>query len=121
MESSIEHTDRMTVLNLSGRFDAHTAPPVRDVLTKLIDQGHQYILVDMAEVTFVDSTGFSVLVGGMKGCRRIGGDLVLMHLQQPVRIIFELTRLDKAFDIYPDRPTAEATWRKMHSSRERKG
>jgi anti-sigma B factor antagonist len=83
METLIEHTSEMTLLTLSGRFDAHTAPPVRDALAKLIAEKRQHILVDMANETFVDSTGFSVLVGGMKGCRKIGGDLALMHLRCP--------------------------------------
>ena len=108
MDTKIEHTDQMTILTLSGRFDAHVAPQVRESLLRLLDEGHNHVLVDMAEVNFVDSTGLSVLVSGMKRCRQAGGDLALMQLQQPVRIIFELTRLDKAFEIYPDRAMAEA-------------
>ncbi len=109
METQVEHTERLTILSLSGRFDAHTAPQVRDTLLRLLDEGHHHILVDMARVNFVDSTGLSTLVGGMKRCRQAGGDLSLMQIQPPVRIIFELTRLDKAFEIYPDRETALAS------------
>lgn len=108
METKVEHTDRLTIFALSGRLDAHTAPQVREMLLRLLDEGHHHILVDMAKVNFVDSTGLSILVSGMKRCRQARGDLALMQLQQPVRIIFELTRLDKAFEIYPDRETAEA-------------
>lgn len=108
METRVEHTDQTSILILSGRFDAHTAPQVRSVLADLLEQGHSRVLVDMAEVGFVDSTGLSVLVSGMKHCRQAGGDLVLAQLGRPVRLIFELTRLDKAFGIYPDRVTALA-------------
>lgn len=109
METRVEHTDQTSILTLSGRFDAHTAPQVREVLLQLLNEGHHRILVDMATVNFVDSTGLSTLVSGMKRCRQAGGDLALAQLQQPVRIIFELTRLDKAFEIYPDRATAQAS------------
>lgn len=109
MEAKVEHTPKMTIVTLAGRFDAHTAPQVREVLLQLLDEGRHHILVDMAAVNFVDSTGLSTLVSGMKRSRQAGGDLALMQLQRPVRVIVELTRLDKAFNIYPDRATAEAS------------
>ena len=108
METKTEHTEQTSIVTLSGRLDAHTVPQVRGVVTDLMDQGHHRILVDMSGVNFVDSTGLSVLVSGMKRCRQAGGDLVLAHLARPLRLIFELTRLDKAFEIFPDRATALA-------------
>lgn len=106
MKTEVEHTNRLTILSPSGRLDAHAAPEMRDMLHRLQDEGHHQILVDMSSVSFVDSTGLTVLVSGMKRCRQAGGDLALTQLQQSVRIIFELTRLDKAFEIHPDRATA---------------
>ena len=108
MEIGIEHLDQITIFSLSGTLDTHTALDVREELLDLIDNGHYRILVDMAGVTFVDSTGLATLVSGMKRCRHRGGDLGLVQLQQRVRIIFELTRLDAAFEIYPDREAALA-------------
>jgi len=108
VQTDVEHAGRVTVLTLSGRFDAHTAQQVWDALLRLLDKGCYYILVDMARVSFLDSTGLSTLVSGMKRCRQAGGDLVLAQLQQPVRVIFDLTRLDRAFEIYPNRATAQA-------------
>lgn len=57
-------------------------------------------MVNLEQVNFVDSTALATLVQGMKRARQQGGDLYLAHLQPPVRMIFELTRLDKAFAIY---------------------
>jgi anti-sigma B factor antagonist len=57
-------------------------------------------VVDLEGVSFIDSTGLATLVQGMKRCREEQGDLYLVGLRQPIRIIFELTRLDKAFKIY---------------------
>ncbi len=56
--------------------------------------------MNLAGVQFVDSTALATLVQGMKRCRQLKGDLRLCGLQQPVRMIFELTRLDKAFEIF---------------------
>lgn len=88
-------------LLLSGRFDSVEANAVKEWFKQQLDTGQKQLLVNLSGVTFIDSTALSVLVQGLKNCREIGAALKLCSLQQPVRIIFELTRLDKAFDIYP--------------------
>lgn len=88
------------VLRLTGRFDAHEIKPVVEWLQAQVDALHPNLVVDLAGVNFIDSTALSALVRGLKHCRERGGDLHLCSLQQPVRVIFELTRLDKAFDIF---------------------
>ena len=65
-------------------------------------------VVNLGGVSFMDSAALATLVLAMKRCRQAGGDLRLCNLQQPVRIIFELTRLDKAFDIYASETEALA-------------
>ena len=70
------------ILTLSGRFDARAAP--------------------IAQKQFQAATaGLSTLVQALNHARQLNGDVRLCGLQQPVRIIFELTRLDKVFDIFP--------------------
>jgi anti-sigma B factor antagonist len=89
------------ILELTGRLDTYTAPPVRQWLEEMTSNGPAMIVVNLEKVNFLDSTGLATLVQGMKRCRQTTGDLRLCNLQQPVRLIFELTRLDKAFEIYP--------------------
>lgn len=96
----------VAILELSGRFDAYEAPAVREWLEKTEESGSTKVVVNLAGVNFIDSTGMSTLVQGMKHCRQQGGDLYLCSLQKPVCIIFELTRLDKAFQIYSDEEEA---------------
>ena len=90
----------ISVLQLKGRFDAHEVEPVNAWIQEVIAQDKVKVVVNLAGVNFIDSTALSTLVRGMKKCREKQGDLHLCCLQQPVRVIFELTRLDKAFDIY---------------------
>ena len=66
------------------------------------------IVVSLAEVNFIDSSGLACLVQGMKHCRSAGGDLYLCELRQPVRGIFELTRLDRAFVVLGSESEAAA-------------
>ncbi len=96
----------ITVLSLDGRFDAHNAPEVVEWLEKNIEANAAQLVINLAEVKFIDSTALAALVKGIKRCRQLGGDLRLCGLQKPVQIIFELTRLDKAFYIYADEKAA---------------
>ena len=98
------------VLTLQGRFDAHTVPAANDWLEEVTSKLPPQIVVNMVDVNFVDSAGLAALVRGMKRSRELGGNLVIFGLQQPVRIIFELTRLDKAIDIFDDEESAIAAF-----------
>ncbi len=90
----------IAVLRLKGRFDAHEVEPVNAWLQEQVEKGNIKIIINLDGVNFIDSTALSTLVRGLKKCRENHGDLHLCTLQQPVRVIFELTRLDKAFDIF---------------------
>jgi anti-sigma B factor antagonist len=104
MQIESQMTKNVAVLELAGRFDAYTAPEVTTLLER--SAAPPRVVVDLRGVSFIDSTALAVLVRGMKQCRQRDGDLHLCGLQQPVRIIFELTRLDKAIRIFPARDEA---------------
>ncbi|HNM38329.1 MAG TPA: STAS domain-containing protein, partial [Anaerolineales bacterium] len=87
-------------LKLKGRFDAHEVEPVNAWLAEQTNANQVKLIVNLEGVNFIDSTALSTLVRGLKLCREKNGDLHVCSLQQPVRVIFELTRLDKAFDIF---------------------
>jgi anti-anti-sigma factor len=88
------------ILALTGRFDVTTAAQVRDWLEAAVEKESPFLVVNLKEVEFMDSTGLSTLVHGMKRSREKDGNLYLSNLQQPVRLIFELTRLAQWFDIF---------------------
>ncbi|MFN8464507.1 MAG: STAS domain-containing protein [Caldilineaceae bacterium] len=110
MKITTQKTQGVTVLRLGGRFDAHEVPGVRKALGDVTEQGDSKIVVNLAEVNFIDSSGLASLVQGMKHCRSAGGDLYLCELRQPVRVIFELTRLDRAFAVLGDEAEALAAF-----------
>lgn len=90
----------IAVIKPEGRSDAFQAPDLADALAEKEHAGVRYIVVNMANVDFVDSMALSTLVQGLKHALQVGGELYLCNVQQPVRIIFELTRLDKVFLIF---------------------
>lgn len=100
MELASSTINSIRILQLQGRFDAHGAPQVAQWLQEAWAQSPARVVVNLEGVNFADSTALATLVQGMKHCRENGGDLSLCCLQQPVRIIFELTRLDRAFAIF---------------------
>ena len=94
-----------SVVDLEGRLDAHQSKQVTQKLSEAVS-ANSHIVVNLRKVNFIDSTGLATLVKGMRQSREMAGDLVLCELQQPVRIIFELTRLDLAFQIYASEQAA---------------
>jgi anti-anti-sigma factor len=88
------------ILKLEGRFETQTAPSVRKWFDDTTLLKPAYLVVNMENVSFIDSTGLSSLIHGMKRARELNGDLRLCGLQQSTRMIFELTRLDKVFEIF---------------------
>ena len=98
MEIVAHETNGIAVIQLKGRFDAHEVAEVRKALT--VTPTQKRLLVNLAQVTFIDSSALACLVQTMKHCREAEGDLYLCELAQPLRVIFELTRLDKAFEIF---------------------
>jgi len=110
MEITERHIDDVQILELSGRFDISTADSVLQWIDTMTETPPAKIVINMTQVSFVDSTGLSTLVQGTKQSREQNGDLFICGLQQSVRIIFELTRLDKYFEIFPAEGDAVAAF-----------
>lgn len=99
-------TPELCLMKLNGRLDARSSQNVKDVLGRVIGDGVVQIAIDMEQVPFIDSSGLSALVSGLKGARKHGGSVVLCKVQPQARTIFSLTMLDKVFSIYSDLDTA---------------
>ena len=73
---------------------------LKDDLLKKIEHGNGKVIIDLGEVEFADSSFLGTLVGGLKKTDSKNGDLKIVNLQEPVRVMFELTRLYKIFEIF---------------------
>ncbi|MBO9346641.1 STAS domain-containing protein [Chloroflexus sp. MS-CIW-1] len=102
MEMKPRTVGNVAVLAIEGRFDANTAPTVQQWLEQATAMPGARVLVDLSATTFVDSTALATLVSAMKRCQQGQGAFALCGLRRPVLMIFELTRLDKAFNIFVD-------------------
>ena len=98
------------VIALTGEVDLYTAPEFKQQLLDAIAKGAKNVVVDLSGTTFIDSTTLGVLVGGVKRLRGQDGDgqLSLVCSDRNIAKIFEITGLDRVFQIYPARAEALA-------------
>jgi anti-sigma B factor antagonist len=108
LEYKLDNRDGVNVMRLKGRFDTEGAAFVKSQITGLVNEQHPNLAVDMSEVSFLDSLGLAALVSGLKLCRRNQGAMMLIGLQPSTKMLFEVTRLDKAFQLYEDEESAFA-------------
>lgn len=91
----------MTTIPVSGRFDTLAAPDIRAGLEAEFETGTRTFVVDLSNVSFMDSAALAVLVSLMKRCRADGGDVTLIApAADDARRILRLTRFDLVFDIH---------------------
>ncbi|MEV6488879.1 STAS domain-containing protein [Actinoplanes sp. NPDC051633] len=96
-----------TVVTVQGEVDVDTVPMLEDVLREAVDAGARHVVLDLAGVTFMDSSGLSLLVMWLKRLDDIGGRLCLAHVQKPVRDVLVLSALDTVLDVYDTVEAAE--------------
>jgi anti-sigma B factor antagonist len=95
------------VLEIGGEIDVYTAPRLRERLLELVSAGTKHVVVDLAKVDFLDSTGLGVLVGAHRRLRASHGTLSLVCSHERLLKIFRITGLDSVFEIH--RSVEEAT------------
>jgi anti-sigma B factor antagonist len=87
------------VVAAAGEADMYTAPTLEQALEGVIGLGGTSVVLDLAEVTFIDSTVLSVLLTFRGRFRNLGGDLVIVSEDRRVLRTFEITGLDRLFTI----------------------
>ncbi len=100
--------DGRTIVSVGGEIDVYTAPKLRDKITELVGGGTYNLVIDMAGVEFLDSTGLGVLVGGLKKVRAHDGSLELVCNQDRLLKIFRITGLAMVFVIHESTDAAFA-------------
>ncbi|MFN2509001.1 MAG: STAS domain-containing protein [Chthoniobacterales bacterium] len=95
-------TERPNVLPLEGEIDLHVSAGVADSLQTMLQSKPKRLVVDLSRVSYIDSSGLAVLIEAMQNMAGYGGKFSLAGLQESVRPVFEIARLDQVFRIYPD-------------------
>ena len=99
LELEILKKDGTSILKITGDVDLYSSPQVRKQVLSLISKKNKNLLVDLADVNYMDSSGVATLVEALQLTKKSGGKLKLFSLGTTVKDVFELSRLDKVFDI----------------------
>jgi|SRR5690349_21809327 anti-sigma B factor antagonist len=83
---------------------------LRDTLRKLIDRGRTLILLNVADLTYVDSVWLGAMVQAYASAARHGGALKLLHVRSRFRELLRVTKLDTVFDLFESEEEAEASF-----------
>lgn len=101
-----QQLDDGVYLALDGDIDLSRSPVLRQTLLHLAESKPSRMVVDLAEVPYMDSSGVATLVEALQAQRKGGGRMILCNLQPKVRSIFEIARLDMVFTIVEDKDAA---------------
>ena len=95
-----EREGGVAVVTLTGRLDLLSAPQVKTRLAEEVAAGRKKIVVDLGDVSFIDSSGLGALIGGLKAARVAGGDLRIARATEQAQVILRLTTLDRVMKPY---------------------
>jgi anti-sigma B factor antagonist len=89
-----------TILEVEGEVDLYSSPELRKAVLQVLENKETAIIIDLEKVSYMDSSGVATLVEGLQESEQYGGKFAIANLDSKVKAVFELSRLDKVFQIY---------------------
>jgi anti-sigma B factor antagonist len=102
LEIQTERSQGLCEVALNGEIDVYTAPKLKAELVGLIDAGCTNVVVDLENVSFIDSSGLGVLVSALRRAHERDGAVRLLCTRDNILKIFHITGLDKVFPVFSD-------------------
>jgi anti-sigma B factor antagonist len=113
MKASTRQVDGVTIVDLSGRITLGEGSVVlRDTIKDLLGKGQKKILLNLGDVSYIDSSGIGELVSAFTSVRNQGGELKLLNLTKKVHDLLQITKLYTVFDVKDDEAVAIAAFTK---------
>ncbi len=106
----IEPKSGLTVCHVDGEIDINSSPQIKKSFDKLISAKTPKLVINLSKVTYVDSSGLATLVEILKNMKSYGGRMRLACMSSKVKSLFEITKLEKLFEIMADEESAVATF-----------
>jgi anti-sigma B factor antagonist len=107
MKIGTRQVDGVTILDLSGRITlGEGSVQLRDAVRDLLSKGQKHILLNLADVSYIDSSGIGELVSAFTTVRNQGGELKLLNLTKKVHDLLQITKLYTVFDVKEDEASA---------------
>lgn len=109
MEISVQQYKRVAVITVTGRIDSATASELEGTIQSLIDKGQRQLILDLAAVDFLSSSGLRVMVTALKNLRKTGGELSVAQPSERVASSLSIAGLDTLFHSFESREAAIAS------------
>jgi len=106
MAVRIDPKKDLAVCHIDGEIDINSSPAIKKSFDKLVSQKTPKIVINLSKVTYVDSSGLATLVEMLKNMRSYGGRMKLACMSPKIKSLFEITKLEKLFEIAADEETA---------------
>ncbi|MFG0274499.1 MAG: STAS domain-containing protein [Phycisphaerales bacterium] len=106
LQVDMDERDELIIVSPRGEVDLSTSPELREALKSALRDRPKRIIVNMTDVPSVDSSAIATLIEAMRSSSQQRTKLVLCSVQERVRSVFEIARLDSVFDIRPDLDSA---------------
>ena len=100
LETGFRDIDGKKVLDVTGEIDVYTAPQFKEAVNSVLEAGQKHLLINMAGVTYMDSSGFGTLLSATKRLRPKGGTVNLVRCNSAIDRILRITRLNTIFATY---------------------
>jgi anti-sigma B factor antagonist len=111
LKASTRQLDGVTVVDLSGRITLGEGSVVlRDAIRDLVSKGDKKLLLNLGDVTYIDSSGIGELVSAFTAVRKEGGELKLLNLTKKVHDLLQITKLYTVFDVKDDEAAAVSSF-----------
>ncbi len=111
MKIKTRQVDGITIMDCSGRITlGEGSVTLRDSVRDLLAKGSKQILLNLGDVTYIDSSGIGELVSAFTTVRNQGGDLKLLNLTKKVHDLLQITKLYTVFDVKDDEASAVASF-----------
>jgi anti-anti-sigma factor len=108
MEITVRRESNVIIVDMVGEIDVNAVARIRDTLGDLSRAASPQIVINLAGATYIDSSGLGILMAARREALKGGGRLALCGMTKEVRMVLELTRLNKFFEIYDDEAAARA-------------
>ena len=107
MKATVRQVESVVVVDLSGRIKLGEGSSVlRDTVKDLLSKGHKNILLNLGDVSYIDSSGIGELVAAFTSVRNQGGELKLLNLTRKINDLLQITKLYTVFDVRDDEAEA---------------
>jgi len=106
LQIKIRRGKDVRVVDLSGDVDTYTCVKLREAILDLLEEGNSRMIIGMANVSYIDSSGLGTLVGGLRRVNDQKGELVISGANPQIRKVFSITGLSKVFPLFDNEEEA---------------